>query len=181
MSEHTEAPQREDVEILAREITELKEVLRDVSGKLGRMEKRLRLFFPASFPSNERREGKKEEHQGNLPAMTSEQRLALYSELLELGRSGQQLPLENRLEKISTEDLALLVKELGAPVGKKPSRIRLTKSLMGRLKQSVMLSRHAARPSLEAPATEKSPANAADASLSSTEHGAVAEKPLRQT
>ena len=37
---------REDVEALAGELRDLKEVIREVSGKLGRIEKRLRLLSP---------------------------------------------------------------------------------------------------------------------------------------
>jgi len=145
MNERGELPTQEDVAALAAEVRELKEVLREVSGKLGRIEKRLRFFFPDSFPGGSRK-GKEPDIRENPPSITPQQALDLYSELVRMARSGQEQEVEARVTAMSLADLALLVKELGAPLGKKPSRTGLTKSLMGRLKESIMLSRHTSRP-----------------------------------
>jgi hypothetical protein len=146
MSDQGEQLKREDVEALAGELRDLKEVLREVSGKLGRIEKRLRLFYPESFPRPERRKEKSSDVQETPPTITSQQALELYSELVDMARTGREQQAEARVANLGIADLALLVKELGAPSGKKPNRTALTKSLMGRLKESIMLSRHTVRP-----------------------------------
>jgi hypothetical protein len=146
MSGERELLKREDVEALAGELRDLKEVMREVSGKLGRIEKRLRLFFPASFPNQPRKE-RSPDLRDTPPTITTQQALQIYNELLDMARTGREQQVEARVAGIGLPDLALLVRELGAQVGKKPSRTGLTKSLMGRLKESVMLSRHTSRPS----------------------------------
>jgi hypothetical protein len=146
MTEPYKIPEREDVEILAREIRDLKEVLRELSGKLGRIEKRLRVFFPAAFPKSKPRANKGQSLQSSPPTMTSEQVLGFYNELIDLVRADRRSQVEDNLARLALGDLALLVRELGAPTGNNPSRSGLTKSVMGRLKQSIMLSRHSSRP-----------------------------------
>lgn len=146
MSGQGELLKREDVEALAGELRDLKEILREVSGKLGRIKKRLRLFFPESFPSPERRKEKSSDLQETPPTITPQRALELYSELVDMARTGREQQVEARVANLEIADLALLVKELGAPLGKKPSKTALTKSLMGRLKESIMLSRHTVRP-----------------------------------
>jgi hypothetical protein len=144
---------REDVEALAAELRDLKEVMRDVSGKLGRIEKRLKLFFPQSFPS-ERRKQPGVDIREMSPTISPQKALEMYTDLLEMARSGRQQEVESRIAGIALPDLALLVRELGAPLGKKPTRPALTKSLMGRLRESIMLSRHTLRPASDPSALE---------------------------
>ncbi|HLH75288.1 MAG TPA: hypothetical protein VKV28_00650 [Candidatus Binataceae bacterium] len=146
MTEQNISPKEEDVIALAGEMRELKEILREVSGKLGRIEKRLRAFFPSSFPSAKTGRVKLPQLNDSPPTITPQQALDLYTELIDLARSGQERQVETRVAEMGLGNLALLVKELGAPLGKKPSRPALMKSLMGRLKESIMLSRHTNRP-----------------------------------
>jgi hypothetical protein len=146
---------REDVEALASEMHDLKEVLREVSGKLGRIEKRLRVFFPGSFPAPKARTGKTSDVRESVPTITPQQALDLYSELVALARSGQEQRVAERAAGLELVDLALLVRELGAPLGKKPTRAGLTRSLMGRLKESVLLSRHTNRPPVHSSTRER--------------------------
>jgi hypothetical protein len=119
--------------------------MREVSGKLGRIEKRLRLFFPQSFP-DERRKAAEGDIREMSPTITPQRALEMYTELLEIARTGREEQIQSRIAGIALPDLALLVRELGAPLGKKPTRPALTKSLMGRLRESIMLSRHTLRP-----------------------------------
>jgi hypothetical protein len=144
MSRDTEF-KREDVEALAGELRDLREIIREVSGKLGRIEKRLRLFFPQSFPVERRKEPEADIREMS-PTITPQRALEIYTELLEMARTGREQQVESRIAGIVLPDLALLVRELGAPLGKKPTRTALTKSLMGRLRESMMLSRHTIRP-----------------------------------
>lgn len=163
MTEPNKIPAREDVEVLAREIRDLKETLRDVSGKLGRIEKRLRVFFPAAFPQAKSRSAKGERLETSPPTMTTDQLLAVYNDLVNLARSDRPSQVEGKLDALALGDLALLVRELGAPVGGKPTRPLLVRSVLGRLKQSVMLSRHTPRPTSSSTSTAP---NAADESQS---------------
>ncbi|MFI5095920.1 MAG: hypothetical protein ACHQIK_21075 [Candidatus Acidiferrales bacterium] len=159
---------REDVEALAGELRDLKEVVREVSGKLGRIEKRLRLFFPQSFPGERRKEPEVDIRETS-PTITPQRALEMYTELLEMARTGREQQVESRIAGMVLPDLALLVRELGAPLGKKPTRTALTKSLMGRLRESIMLSRHTLRPASNPPAPEsEGTENASDTGGSET-------------
>lgn len=147
MIEENKIPARQDIETLAREMRDLKDSLREISGKLGRMERHLRVFFPASFPKAKAEPRKRERLEDSPPTMTSEQILSVYNELVDLARTDRGVQVEERLSRLGLGDLTLLVRELGVPTGKNPTRSALGKSVMGRLKQSIMLSRHTARPS----------------------------------
>jgi hypothetical protein len=148
---------REDVEALAGELRDLREVMREVSGKLGRIEKRLRLFFPQSFPDERRKEPEGDIREMS-PTITPQRALEMYTELLEIARRGREEQVQSRIAGMALPDLALLVRELGAPLGKKPTRTALSKSLMGRLRESIMLSRHTLRPASN-PSTPQSEGN----------------------
>ena len=149
MSEQSKGPSSEDVSALAAEMQELKEVVREVAGKLGRIEKRLRVFFPDSFPNTGTRRKAAADSFDKPPTMTPREALELYDKLVTQARSGSEREVEAAISRLELPDLALLVRELGAPAGKKPTRKALTKSLMGRLKESIMLSRHTPRPKTE--------------------------------
>ncbi len=171
MSRDTEF-KREDVEALAGELRDLREVMREVSGKLGRIEKRLRLFFPQSFPDERRKEPEGDIREMS-PTITPQRALEMYTELLEIARTGREEQVQSRIAGMALPDLAVLVRELGAPLGKKPTRTALTKSLMGRLRESIMLSRHTLRP-VSSPSAPESGGTENDSAAGGSEAGGKA-------
>jgi hypothetical protein len=170
---------------LAQEIREFKEVLRDISRKLGQMETRAKRAFPSAFPPAPRRRASKGESTvAEQPTLSPDDALRVYDELVQLARANSRDQVQQRLESMGLPDLALLCRELGVSMGKKkPSRPALIAGVIGRVSESVMLSSSNLRErskksvgeALESSAPSVGPKE--DASLPSTEMGrSVTEK-----
>jgi hypothetical protein len=140
----------EEVSRLVSELQETKAALRDLSSKLGRMETRLKRAFPSAFPKKTESLAKKKGLAiQEPPTITAEQAMTLYRELVDLAKKDQLAEVHRRLSFMNLADLSLLRTELGAPLGKKkPSAKALTDAILGRIKESVMLSKHTDRQQL---------------------------------
>lgn len=142
MSDSQASSDRDEAKYLALEIHELKAVLREISGKVGRIETRLKRVFPTAFKAvkEERHALEATDTQSSL---TSEQALSLFDGLVAQVREGKKTEVEDRLRDTPIADLAVLARELGVSLAKKkPSRTSLTNAVLGRLKESVMLTKH---------------------------------------
>ena len=108
MSDSQESSDKDEAKYLALEIHELKAVLREISGKVGRIETRLRCVFPAAFKAvkGERRALEAPDIQSSL---TSNQELSLFDDLVAQVREGKKAEVEDRLRDTPIADLALLV------------------------------------------------------------------------
>jgi len=139
----------EEVDRLVAELSETKGALRELSGKLTRIETRLKRVFPQAFPkrTGERREKPLAESE---PAtLNPETAIALYEELVEHARNDRFEEVHRKLSSLSLPDLSFLRRELGASLGKrKPSPKTLIEVIVGRLRESVMLSKHTNRQEL---------------------------------
>jgi hypothetical protein len=153
-----ESPQ-EDFKRIAAELRDIKEALREIGARLARVENRARRAFPSAFPQKPRAErGPSAQEE---PTLTAEQAMVLYSQLVDHARNGEADGVQNRLARLGIADLSLLRRELGAPLGKsKPSRRTLTHAIMGRLRESVMLSKHTTREAAGAAVGSNEPAPA---------------------
>jgi len=140
----------EEVSRLVKELTETKEALRELSGKLARIETRLSRVFPAAFAkaaSNPKKEkvGKTSEP----TTLTDTSAKDLYERLVEDARNNRFDEVHQRLSSLSVPDLSFLRRELGASLGKKkPSPNALIEVILGRIRESVMLSKHSNRQQL---------------------------------
>lgn len=134
-------PEEEVVE-LARELGELKSILRDISRRLAQIEGRARRAFPSSFPKPPAtNRGTWTQAAEQTPTLSVEQVLALYAELVQTAKDGNREEVQRRLEGMEPPNLLLLSRELGVSVGKrKPSRVVLINGVLGRLNESLMLS-----------------------------------------
>jgi hypothetical protein len=133
----------EEVSSLLQELATLRELIRDIAKKLTNIEARTKRAFPSI--ATKRVAGRA---QANVTAsLSATDALALYDQVVELAKTGVHDQATDRLAQQSIPDLVVLSKELGLPTGKsKPSRKRLTNAILGRVKQSLMLSRHSVRP-----------------------------------
>jgi hypothetical protein len=149
----------DEVNRLVSELRETKEALRDLSSRLGRIETRLKRVFPSAFPKKEPVAKKRGPAIQEPPTLTAEQAMTLYQELVDLARKDQLAEVRSRLSSMNLPDLSLLRTELGAPLGKKkPSAKALTDAILGRIKESVMLSKHTNRQQLlDQPTAPKDP------------------------
>jgi hypothetical protein len=135
----------EEVSSLLQELATLRELIREIARKLTNIEARTKRAFPSI--ATRRAAGRAQAKANVTPTISAPDALALYDQVVELAKSGAHDQAMDRLAQQSIPDLVVLSKELGLPIGKsKPSRNRLTKAILGRVKQSRMLSQHSVRP-----------------------------------
>jgi hypothetical protein len=155
----------EEARQLADELRQVKEVLKDISGKLTRIETRARRAFPTAFPKPTPRErGAAKTQLTAPPTMTREQVMAAYDQAVKTAKAGDTEGARGQIEGMELGNLNLLRTELGAPIGKKkPSKSVLLAAVLGRLNESVMLAKHTNRQELidrsEMGGTDKSASN----------------------
>lgn len=149
----------DEVTRLVKELTETKDALRELSGKLARIETRLSRVFPEAFAksaSDRKKETvNKTSEQATLTANTA---VALYEQLVDDARSDRFEAVRQKLSSMSIADLSFLRRELGASLGKrKPSQKALIEVIIGRVRESLMLSKHTNRQQLVEQSTSAPP------------------------
>ncbi|MBE9186940.1 hypothetical protein IQ270_20330 [Microcoleus sp. LEGE 07076] len=129
------------------EIGELKAILREVSKKLTRIEAQVkRGGLSAGSKTSELPAVADANKPANLSAGNV---LEVYEELRLQAKKGHELEVRQKLSAMSATDLNLMCCELGMPPSSKnPSRKKMFELIIGRIKQSLMLSRHIDRQTL---------------------------------
>ena len=132
---------------LVEEIGELKEILRDVSRKLTRLETQVkRGVLSAGSKTSDVPTGADVNKPANLSAANV---LEIYEELRLQAKNGNEEEVRKKLLAMSATDLNLMCCELGMPPSSKnPSRKKMIELIIGRIKQSLRLSRHIDRQTL---------------------------------
>ncbi|MEG4319696.1 MULTISPECIES: hypothetical protein [unclassified Microcoleus] len=132
---------------LVDEISELKAILREVSKKLTRIEDQVKQgVLSAGSKTSELPTVADVDQPANLSAGNV---LEVYEELRLQAKKGHELEVRQKLSAMSATDLNLMCCELGMPPSSKnPSRKKMFELIIGRIKQSLMLSRHIDRQTL---------------------------------
>ena len=132
---------------LVEEIGELKEILREVSRKLTRLETQVkRGVLSAGSKTSDIPTGGDVNKPANLSAANV---LEVYEELRLQAKNGNEEEVRQKLLAMSATDLNLMCCELGMPPSSKnPSRKKMFELIIGRIKQSLRLSRHIDRQTL---------------------------------
>jgi hypothetical protein len=132
---------------LVEEIGELKEILRDVARKLTRLETQVkRGVISAGLKTSDSPTGAEVNKPANLSAANV---LEVYEELRLQAKNGNEEEVRKKLLAMSATDLNLMCCELGMPPSSKnPSRKKMFELIIGRIKQSLRLSRHIDRQTL---------------------------------
>ena len=132
---------------LVEEIGELKEILREVSRKLTRLETQVkRGVLSAGSKTSDIPTGADVNKPANLSAANV---LEVYEELRLQAKNGNEEEVRKKLLAMSATDLNLMCCELGMPPSSKnPSRKKMFELIIGRIKQSLRLSRHIDRQTL---------------------------------
>jgi hypothetical protein len=132
---------------LVEEIGELKEILREVSKKLTRLETQVkRGLLSAGSKTSDIPTGADVNKPANLSAANV---LEVYEELRLQAKNGNEEEVRKKLLAMSATDLNLMCCELGMPPSSKnPSRKKMFELIIGRIKQSLRLSRHIDRQTL---------------------------------
>jgi hypothetical protein len=132
---------------LVEEIGELKEILREVSRKLTRLETQVkRGVISAGSKTSDISSAADVNKPANLSAANV---LEVYEELRLQAKNGNEEEVRKKLLAMSATDLNLMCCELGMPPSSKnPSRKKMFELIIGRIKQSLRLSRHIDRQTL---------------------------------
>jgi hypothetical protein len=136
-------PEQEVLRLLE-ECSELRRLLKSISAQVGRMENRLKQAFPGvASQAHERRIGGTH---SSTPSITPEQALAEFDRVVALAAVGANDQAERILEGKSAVDLLVIAKELGIALPKsKPSIRAMREAIFGKVRESVLLTRHHAR------------------------------------
>lgn len=135
---------------LVDEISEIKEILREVSRKLTRIEAKVKRGVTAAASKTSELPNSQAAADVNKPAnLSADNILQVYEELRLKAKNGKEQEVREKLLTLSATDLNLMCCELGMPpTSKNPSRRKMFELIIGRIKQSLMLSRHIDRQSL---------------------------------
>jgi hypothetical protein len=129
----------QEVEKLLEECQMLRAALKEISAQISRMENRARRAFPAA--STRVGAGRLRIRRAEA-SLTSEQALAEFESAVRLANtdpSGAERFLANK----TTADLVAMARELGISFGKsKPSRKAVQNALYGKIRESLLLSKH---------------------------------------
>jgi len=133
----------EELAALTREISEVRALLREIAGRLGRVELHVkRAFGPKAPPPLRTSAPRSPRPPAQPPSISPAEALGLFEDLIKLWRSRERSVAEQRLGELALPDLKLLAHELGLPTGSKASKRGLTSAIMGRVNESIMLSRN---------------------------------------
>ncbi len=134
----------DDAMQLAEEISDLKEMLREISRKLTRIETKVkRRVTSRSLSTSESAEANLASENQKTTNLTSAEVLQVYEEIRQKAKAGKEEEVKQKLSTMNLADLNLLCWELGASMNSKnPSRKKMVDAILGRIKQSLMLSRH---------------------------------------
>jgi hypothetical protein len=133
----------EELQRLLDQIDELRLSLREISGKLSRIEQHVRRAFRVpKGPLSGAISSRQSRHSLAPSTLSSSEALKLFDELPPLLENHGRECVERRLDSLEIPDLRLIVKELGAPLPSKPSRRTLTNAILGRANESRLLSRN---------------------------------------
>jgi hypothetical protein len=135
----------QELEVLRKEIAEVKAVLREVAARLVQIERHAKRAFgvPAAktkgtLAQNAGQRTLAEEK----PTIEASDVMPLFDELTEVWRTHGADKVSGRLEGMPIPDLKLVARELGVTFSSKPSRKLLLSGILGRVNESVMLSRN---------------------------------------
>ena len=136
-------PEQEVLRLLE-ECAELKGTLKTISAQIGRMEKRVKRAFPAV--ATQARERKFDRSHSSKATLTPEQALAEFDRVVGLVTSGANEEAEQILKFKPAADLLVIAKELGVTFPKsKPSIRAMREAIFGKVRESILLSRHSTR------------------------------------
>ena len=135
-------PEQEVLRLLE-ECAELRRTLKTISAQIGRMENRVKRAFPAVAEQiRERRAG----FRSNRGTITPERALAEFDKVVGLAAAGANEEAERFLESKSGPDLLVIAKEVGITFPKsRPSIKAMREAIFGKVRESVLLSRHNTR------------------------------------
>jgi hypothetical protein len=129
---------------LLEEFVELKRTLKTISGQLGRLENRVKATFPNAAKQMQERKAKFTDQKAN--SLTSVEAQKEFDHIVQMARSGAASEAESYLERLSPLNLLAIAKEVGVAFrNNKPSIKAMREAILGKVRESILLSRHSRR------------------------------------
>lgn len=129
---------------LLEECGELKRTLKSINAQLGRIESRVKAAFPK--PAKQYQDRKAASARQTNSSLTPSEALAEFDNVVKLASSGATVEAENYLERRSAVDLFSIAKEVGVSFPtNKPSIKTMRQAILGKVRESILLSRHSPR------------------------------------
>lgn len=130
----------EELRRLQEQIAEAKEALREILARLNQIERHARRVFPSPQKPRSMTDANREISPPS-SSLNAAQALRVFDDLAETWRQSGHEAVEEQVAKFPPADLIVLARELGLPIGR-PSKKRLTQKILGRVKESVLLSKN---------------------------------------
>ena len=161
MSEQNQHPFRsrdEELEYLGRQIGDVKDALREILGRVNQIERHVkRAFGVSTLPGQSA--GKRTvtaSSPSEAPTISREQVRPIFDDLTRMWKEESPEKVEAKLQEMGIPDLKLMAHELGLSFASKPSRKVLVSGIIGRVNESLMLSRNT---NLTQPRSQSGPAD----------------------
>jgi hypothetical protein len=136
-------PEQEVVKLLE-ECADLRRAVAAISTQLARIESRVKRAFPAAAEQLPKRTSTVALAPSN---MTRDEALDEFDRIAKLAASGDASAARHALETKLPSDLLCIAKELGISfTSSKPSKKTLLEAVFGKIRESVLLSKHSNRP-----------------------------------
>jgi hypothetical protein len=133
----------EELELLQSELAGIRSLLSEITAKLTQIERHVRRAFPDAKPA---RTGTAKPRIDNAdkdkPSLVHDTALELFETLRQVAVNEGSGAIEKRLSELNMADVRFLSQELGLPSGSKLSRTKLNAGIVGRLNESILLSRN---------------------------------------
>jgi cell division septum initiation protein DivIVA len=137
----------QEVVKLLEECAELRRTLKSISGQLGRIENRVKHAFPAATKKVQERKTARANFSAS--TLSAAEALAEFDKLVALVATGASQDAEQIVDSRSSADLFAIARELGVTFPKsRPSLNDLRTAIFGKVRESVLLSRHSTRASV---------------------------------
>jgi hypothetical protein len=136
-------PEQEVLKLLE-DCADLKRTLQSIAAQVGRMETRVKRAFPQA--AEKLRERAKQAKSVSTSSITGEQAQAEFENIVRIASSGSTNEAERLLNEKSASDLFAIAKEVGVAFSKsKPSIKAMREGIFGKVRESILLSRHTPR------------------------------------
>jgi len=147
MSEQNQQPFRnreQELENLGRQLGDIKDALREIAGRVNQIERHVKKAFsvPILPGQTTAQRAKAASRASKEPTISAEQVSAIFDDLTRMYREQSPESVEVRLQEMGTPDLKLIAREVGRSFSSKPSRKMLISAIIGRVNESIMLSRN---------------------------------------
>jgi hypothetical protein len=131
----------EELARLNSELAEIRDLMRDVSTRLGQIERHVKRAFGVTEIQKTTTAGVKETGPDK-PSISPGEALEVFRKLTDVSRAEGSTAVEERLEQMTIPDLKVMAHELGVSFSSKPTRRNLHAGIRGRVSESVMLSQN---------------------------------------